>query len=1374
MTTWMIDNELIGERPFMYFARRLGRRICERLEENDMHFDIEDSSQAEYCLGDLGTPVKVSVIKGAYIQEYNITSIKFIFRLDEEKYIIWMVADYKEFHKERITDQLEQATFEITTARGPENLVYCANMDDLKDYYDGFLENGDWSLKSAYHGNAGRGMDYRVYAPMVQSDVPLLMQGENQNRNINIRPLHWERHTYDPADPAQIRDNKRSLYEILAFSGIVRNRDGIRVGTFYYLKDEDGRERLRTRCAFVYRQNKLDMIEFSDVRRNYVTGKYEVIECEYDEKGNVKIPRGTILGGIWADGMQDIGVNSLKFESDVLIKTNIESKWQDIEGISLDKDGIIKNDSESKDFMSDNARDTGLAAERVIRSNILEKLDLPDSFVVGLGSSGNNVSREFDKEAEGICFKKRGNNIYRASLKSEKGTLSLISRLRMNTAVSERNPVLTQLPYPEAKEIWYQYTLKDGSMSVKLSADEMQKLSLEFRNIDVNGDGTKIIKHLDESLSVYLHNSPRDYSNVLDRIYKDRNGHQLWMGLVSENLFPVDDNGDEFLTELMDMLTWIADDLKSRPNELSESSLRMLEQHPNLQRLIDSGLNENFDNNNIGLWEEFARIWIRYTADVEKKGRKAVKIPKLCFLGDPGTGKNTTARKLAGLFGKELTIATPSDIKGGYVGWTKKELLNLIKDAAENDRIVLIDEFYQIYSDVFGREAVTVLLPILSGDKTSFVWENYKDGRNNDISETRELDLKKTPVTIWLSGYEQDTRKVLSENPGLYRRMKTLTLTTPSVMTLYEKLLDKLTDVSIRDYIDKNDGIRNDIQTFLGWAAGKDYSAYFGNYAGVQALADELNVLSLLSGEEGEDAYPRIINGILEDHRMELRHQHQAVIASKSGKKYEVSDNCTSSFDDVIGCKEAKKGLKEISDILTRREVYQKKGVRVVKGTLLVGPPGTGKTLFAKALAGDIRRKYEMSGDKDKRVAFIPVAATELNNADEVKQLFYQAGSYDTCVVFIDEIDAIGGLRTRHSNPDTLIQLLKEMDGFEEDKGIFVLAATNAPETLDPALTRPGRFDRIVKVGIPALDDRKALLEFYLSRKAGWVEINRNNPDECSKVIDDIARRMVGYTPAEIENLANETELLKDESGDPGDETESPNKYRETMSELIDRRIGGPLKDTAMEDKHNADELLNRLMDTAIHEVGHALITIEENVSETDKDKPPFERISILPRERTLGFVALNQEEEKNYTKKVLMSRIRIAMGGRAAEEVVSGADKISAGASVDIQQATSIATRMVFELGMSDEIGPMTLRRKIDTFLASEYQYICSEELRASAEREVETILKAAYKYVKDVLAEKKELIKALAVEICEKENMTGEEFMISYHKLLENNRAG
>ncbi|MGI5998473.1 MAG: ATP-dependent zinc metalloprotease FtsH [Lutispora sp.] len=452
----------------------------------------------------------------------------------------------------------------------------------------------------------------------------------------------------------------------------------------------------------------------------------------------------------------------------------------------------------------------------------------------------------------------------------------------------------------------------------------------------------------------------------------------------------------------------------------------------------------------------------------------------------------------------------------------------------------------------------------------------------------------------------------------------------------------------------------------------------------------------------------------------------------KSRARLLTDDKKKVTFADVAGADEEKEELGEIVDFLKQPRRFIELGARIPKGVLLVGPPGTGKTYLAKAVAGEAGVPFFSISGSDFVEMFVGVGASR------VRDLFEQAKKNSPCIIFIDEIDAVGrqrgaGLGGGHDEREqTLNQLLVEMDGFNVNEGIIIIAATNRPDILDPALLRPGRFDRQITVGIPDVKAREEILKIHA----------RNKPLGDNISLEVLAKSTPGFTPADLENLMNEAALL----------SARRNKRKIEMKELEEatiRVIAGPEKKSRV-----VSEQDRKL--TAYHEAGHAV------VQKLTPNADPVHQVSIVPRGRAGGYTISLPEQDKYYMSKIeLENQIVMLLGGRVAEKVVL--DDISTGAKNDLERATTIARKMVTEYGMSENLGPMTFGTDHDEVfigrdLARSRNY--SEEIAASIDKEIRTIIEKAYDKAETLLRENINKLHGVANALLEREKLDKDEF--------------
>ena len=452
----------------------------------------------------------------------------------------------------------------------------------------------------------------------------------------------------------------------------------------------------------------------------------------------------------------------------------------------------------------------------------------------------------------------------------------------------------------------------------------------------------------------------------------------------------------------------------------------------------------------------------------------------------------------------------------------------------------------------------------------------------------------------------------------------------------------------------------------------------------------------------------------------------------KSRARMSGADKIKVTFRDVAGADEAKQELEEVVEFLKHPKKFNELGARIPKGVLLFGPPGTGKTLLARAVAGEAGVPFFSISGSDFVEMFVGVGASR------VRDLFEQAKKNAPCIVFIDEIDAVGrqrgaGVGGGHDEREqTLNQLLVEMDGFAANEGIIIIAATNRPDILDPALLRPGRFDRQIVVDKPDVRGRLAILKVHTKGKPMAKDVD----------LDIIARRTPGFTGADLSNLVNEAALL-------AARREKHKVGMTEMEEAIERVIAGPERKA-----HVMSEEEKRL--TAYHEGGHTLVGMML------KHADSVHKVTIIPRGRAGGYTLMLPKEDRNYaTRSELLDRLKVAMGGRVAEEVVL--KEISTGASQDIQQASRIVRSMIMQYGMSDVLGPVAYgeSQNHQVFLGRDinHQRNYSEEVASEIDKEVRKYMEEAYEACRKIITENRDKLELIAQALMERETLTAKE---------------
>jgi len=497
----------------------------------------------------------------------------------------------------------------------------------------------------------------------------------------------------------------------------------------------------------------------------------------------------------------------------------------------------------------------------------------------------------------------------------------------------------------------------------------------------------------------------------------------------------------------------------------------------------------------------------------------------------------------------------------------------------------------------------------------------------------------------------------------------------------------------------------------------------------VQTPSQWMNILSILGY-----AFPFIILAILFwwIFRQAQGSNNQAMSFGKSRARMFSGDHPTVTFEDVAGVEESKEELKEIVEFLREPQKFIQLGARIPKGVLLVGPPGTGKTLLAKAVSGEAGVPFFSISGSEFVEMFVGVGASR------VRDLFEQAKRHSPCIVFVDEIDAVGrqrgaGLGGSHDEREqTLNQMLVEMDGFDTDTNVIIMAATNRPDILDPALLRPGRFDRRVTLDRPDKRGREAILRVHIKGK----------PIEPEVDLGSVARGTPGFVGADLENLVNEAAILAARRN-------KKSIGQSEMEEAIERVVMGPERKSRL---INAEE--KRII--AYHEAGHAVVM--NAIPEAD----PVQKITIVGRGQAGGLTWFRPEDDRTLmSRKKLMAQLAGSLGGRAAEQIVF--DDITSGASNDLEQVTGVARTMVTRFGMSGELGQMTYGKKEELiFLGREIseQRDYSEAVAQQIDREVRRIVDDSYKQALEILKKHRAELDAVANKLLEVESLTREEF--------------
>ena len=573
---------------------------------------------------------------------------------------------------------------------------------------------------------------------------------------------------------------------------------------------------------------------------------------------------------------------------------------------------------------------------------------------------------------------------------------------------------------------------------------------------------------------------------------------------------------------------------------------------------------------------------------------------------------------------------------------------------------------------------------------------------------------------------------------GLFNLFNNASENNNSVQLTYSQFLDEVEVGSIKDVVIKGNNINGSYED------GRSFKTYAANDP---TLVDRLNERGVnISAAPLDDGYPSILGILISWFPMLLligvwiffMRQMQggkggAMGFGRSKAKLLTENKNKVTFNDVAGIDEAKEELVEIVEFLKDPRKFQKLGGRIPKGALLIGPPGTGKTLLARAVAGEAGVPFFTISGSDFVEMFVGVGASR------VRDMFEQGRRNAPCIIFIDEIDAVGRSRGaglgggNDEREQTLNQILVEMDGFDTQEGIILVAATNRPDVLDPALLRPGRFDRQVVVPNPDILGREAILKVHIKKISVAPDVD----------IRTIARGTPGFSGADLANIVNESALL----------AARKNKKIVTMVDFEEAKdkvmMGAERRSLVMTQEEK--EL------TAYHEGGHAIVALNQSASD------PIHKATIIPRGRALGMVMrLPERDQLSLPREKMFADITVAMGGRVAEELIFGEKKVTSGASSDIEMATKMARNMVTKYGMSEKLGPIQYgENEEEVFLGRSVQkhQNVSEETAKLIDSEIRTIVETCYDLAKNILTDKNDDLHKLAKGLIEYETLTGEE---------------